>query len=143
MDDFWGFKDGRSLKKDVANMPDSILKAQAALLSDKTNDEIYGRITNCKVKRDDFDYEMASIFDIVVPRLDNYATNILIMYSHPESEYPIAITVGSSYVDDLEYFEPNYECNDKESFEKSIKEILSSQDVVSKIRVLFSKATIF
>ena len=143
MEDFWGFKDAKSLQKDVANMPDSILKNQSALLSDKTNDAIYGRVTNCKVKSEEVAYEMASIFDIVVPRLDNYSTTILIMYSHPESEYPIAITVGSNYVTDLEWFEPKHECHDKQSFEKCIKDILSSQDVINKIRVLFSKATIF
>ena len=143
MEDLWGFKDAKSLRKEVANMPDSILKEQSALISDKTEYQIYGKITNCKVKREDIDYEMASIFDIVVPSLDNYSTTILIMYSHPESEYPIAITVGSNYITDLDWFDPKYVCNDRESFKKSVKEILSSEDVLNKVRVLFSKATIF
>ncbi|MBX4259754.1 hypothetical protein KTC96_24830 (plasmid) [Clostridium estertheticum] len=142
MQDFWGFKDARSLQKDVANMPDTILKEQVALLSDKTGGELYGKVTNCKVTKQDIEYEMASIFDIIVPRLDNYSTTILTMYSHPESEYPIAITVGSKYISDLEDFEPKYECNNKEDFENHIRQILTSKDVLNKVRVLFSKATI-
>lgn len=145
MDDFWGFKDSRDLRKKVADMPDIILKQQVTLLSDKTESEIYGKITNFKINdedKDDIGFELASVFDIVVPRLDNYSTTVLIMYSHPEEAYPISITVGNSYIDDLEVFEPKYDCKSKGEFESVLKDILSSEEVINKIKILFSKATI-
>lgn len=145
MDDFWGFKDSRDLRKKVADMPDIILKQQVTLLSDKTESEIYGKITNFKINdedKDDIGFELASVFDIVVPRLDNYSTTVLIMYSHPEESYPISITVGNSYIDDLEVFKPRYNCKSKGEFESVLKDILSSEEVINKIKILFSKATI-
>lgn len=145
MNDFWGFKDSKDLKKKAADMPDIILKEQVTLLSEKTDSEIFGKITNFKINDEDKDYiqyELASVFDIIVPRLDDYSTTVLIMYTHAEAPYPISITVGNSFIDDLEMFDPKYNCKSKEEFESALKEILSSEDVLSKIKILFSKATI-
>ena len=88
--DFWGFHDTRDLKKDTKDMPDTILKEQIAMLSDKSDGVLYGKPTYLKIKNPDVEYKLATVFDIVVPTLDNYSTNILIMYSNPETEYPIA-----------------------------------------------------
>ena len=145
MRDFWAFKDEKDLKRNVADFPDSILKEQCALLTQKTNYVLYGKMTNYKINDDDKDdigVELASQFDICVPKLDNYSTTLLIMYSHPESEYPISITVGNGYIEDLEEFNPKYSCKTQEEFENAIKKILSSQEVTNKVMILYSKATI-
>lgn len=45
-------------------MPDIILKQQVTLLSDKTESEIYGKITNFKINdedKDDIGFELASV----------------------------------------------------------------------------------
>lgn len=139
--DFWKF-DRRALKESVQGLPNNILKEQADILSEKTDGVIYGRIINIKFEPQDEDvtYNLATLFDIVVPQLDNYNYTLLIMYSRPESDYPIAITVGSSVMDDAEWFAPQYECQDKEGFIHALKTILSSDEVNKKISTLYAKA---
>lgn len=138
--DLWGFKDEKELQKNTSDMPDTILKEQIALLGEKTNFKLYGKPSFIKVKSQEIDYNIATIFNVVVPALDNYEKTILIMYSNPESDYPIAITVGNSYENDCESFEPQYTCNSKETFLQTIKEILSSPEVITVIQTLYSKA---
>lgn len=122
-------------------MPDAILKEQIASLGGKTNFVVYGKPVFMKVKSDEIQYDIATLFDVVVPQLDNYEKTLLIMYSNPINEYPIEISVGRSYEDDCEEFSPKYKCNNKEEFEKTIKEILSSKEVLHTISVLFAKAS--
>lgn len=141
MGDLWGFKDVRELEKNTKDMPDAILKEQVSLLGDKTNFVLYGNPVIMKVKHDEIDYTMATLFNIVVPKLDNYQKTIMIMYSNPESEYPVAISVGKSFEEDCEYFQPDYSCDSKEEFENIIKEILSSQEILHIIGVLYAKAS--
>ncbi|TQI66188.1 hypothetical protein [Clostridium sp. KNHs216] len=138
--DLWGFRDTKELEKSVADMPDSILKEQIALLGEKTEYVIYGKPTFITVRTEEIEYKIATIFNVIVPKLDDYSKTILIMYSNPESNYPVAITVNSSFEDDSEMFTPQYTCNDKESFVKAIKEILSSAEVLDVIKILYSKA---
>ena len=123
------------------DMPDSILKEQINLLGEKTNFAIYGKPVFMKVKTDEIEFKVATIFNVIVPALDNYQKSILIMYSDPENEYPVAITVGSSYEEDCENFIPRYNCKDKDSFVNSIKDILSSDQVMKIIQMLYSKAS--
>jgi hypothetical protein len=139
--DLWGFKDAMELEKSTKDMPDTILKEQIMLLGEKTNFVVYGKPVFIKVKTDEIDYRVATIFNVVVPVLDNYQKTILIMYSDPETEYPVAITLDSSFEEDCEMFTPKYTCNDKESFENAIKEILSSDKVLRIIQMLYSKAS--
>ena len=138
--DFWGFKDFTDLEKNTKDMPDTILKEQIALLGEKTNFTIYGKPVFIKVKSEEIEYKVATIFNVVVPALDNYEKTILIMYSNPETEYPVGITLESSFEEDCEMFIPKYTCNNKESFEAAITEILSSEQVMKVIRMLYSKA---
>lgn len=138
--DLWGFKDVRELEKSTKDLPDMILKEQIALLGKKTNFTIYGKPIFVKVKSQAIKYQVATIFNVVVQALDNYEKTLLIMYSNPETEYPVAITLESSYEEDCERFTPQYTCNDKESFESTIKEILSSEHVLKTIQMLYSKA---
>lgn len=139
--DLWGFKDVKDLEKNTRDMPDSILKEQINLLGEKTSFTIYGKPVFMKVKTDEIEFKVATIFNVIVPALDNYEKSILIMYSDPENEYPVAITVGSSYEEDCENFIPRYNCQDKDSFVKSIKEVLSSDQVMKIIQMLYSKAS--
>ena len=139
--DLWGFKDAKELEKNTKDMPDTILKEQIALLGEKTNFVVYGKPSFIKVKVDEIGYKVATIFNVVVPPLDNYEKTILIMYSNPETEYPVGITLESSFEEDCEMFVPKYTCNDKESFENAIKEILSSNKVLRIIQMLYSKAS--
>ncbi|MEY8337152.1 hypothetical protein AALB16_03850 [Lachnospiraceae bacterium 62-35] len=140
--DFWKF-DERSLKKITQELPNSILKEQAEILSDKTGGVIYGRITNKQfIPRDEkIEYNLASIFEIVVPRLDNYNYTLLVIYSKTERDYPIAITIGSNTIDDAENFVPKYECKNREEFIKALETILSSEEINKNIGILYSKAS--
>ncbi|MTI86126.1 MAG: hypothetical protein FH756_20090 [Firmicutes bacterium] len=139
--DLWGFKDPKELEKSTKDMPDSILKEQISLLAEKTNNILYGKPTFIKVRSEEINFKVATVFNVVVPALDNYSKTLLIMYSNPESEFPVAISVGSSYEEDCEWFDPKYSCNNKEEFETSIKEILSSDEVLRIIQILYSKAS--
>ncbi len=141
MKDLWGFKDVKELEKNTQDMPDAILKKQIWLLGDKTGFVLYGSPVLIKLKNAEINYSMATLFNIVVPKLDNYQKTIMIMYSNPESEYPVAISVGKSLEEDCEFFQPDYSCDNKESFENAINEILSSEDILHIIKVLYAKAS--
>ncbi len=138
--DLWGFHNVKDLEKSTKDMPDSILKEQIVLLGEKTNYTVYGKSVVIKVTSQEIEYEVATIFNVVVHALDNYEKTILIMYSNPETEYPVAITLDSSFEEDCETFAPKYVCNDKDSFESAMKEILSSERVMRVIQTLYSKA---
>jgi len=137
----WKFNE-RTLKTNTKELPDGILKEQADILSDKTGGVLYGRTTNMKFRPQDpnVKYNLATVFDVVVPSLDNYSYTLLIMYSRPESDYPIALTSDSNIIDDAENFRPQYECEDRVSFIKGLREILSSDEVNRNIEILYSKA---
>ena len=138
--DFWGFKDPKELERITQDMPDSILREQIELLAEKTNYVLYGKPNFIKVRSEYIEYKIATVFDVVVPGLDNYSKTLLIMYSNPESEYPVSISIGSSYEEDCDIFCPKYTCRESNEFEIAIKEILSSDDIMRIIQVLYSKA---
>lgn len=52
----------------------------------------------------------------------------------------MAITLESSFEEDCEQFIPKFICNNKTEFEATIKEILSSEQVLKVIQMLYSKA---
>jgi hypothetical protein len=143
--DLWNFQNAKSLKNKIAELPNSILKEQAELLTKKTDDVIYGKIINGKFKPSDEDveYTLATTFEIVVPALGNYSYTLLIVYSKPEKDYPVAITVGSNLIDDAMDFEPRYTCKNQDEFINALKDILSSEEINRDIEILFSKANIF
>ena len=140
--DLWSFGSAEELKKQSEDLPDAILKEQIWLLGEKTGFILYGRPVFIKVDAENIDYRIATMFNVVVPVLDNYEKTILIMYSNPEAEYPVAITVESSFEDDCEHFYPAYTCNNRDEFEKAIKEILASDKIMHMIQLLFSKASL-
>lgn len=140
--DLWQF-DEKTLKKTIQELPNSILKEQAEILSDKTGGVIYGKITNMKFHplEENVKYNLATTFELVVPQLDNYQYTLLTVYSKTESDYPVAITVGSNIIDDAEWFCPKYECGNSDEFIQALKDILSSDEVNRDISVLYSKAS--
>lgn len=138
--DLWGFNGVKELQQNTEDMPDSILKEQINLLGKKTDFTIYGKPVFIRVRSEEIDFSIATIFNVVVPALDNYEKTILIMYSNPETEYPVALTVESSYEEDCETFMPQYTCNNNAEFELAIKTILSSERVLKIIQILYSKA---
>lgn len=140
--DLWNFKDAKELEKNIVDLPDTILKEQINLLGEKTNYVLYGKPMFLKVRSEEIDFKVATIFNIVVPSLDNYTKTLLIMYSNPEEEYPIAITVGKDFSEDKETFMPTYTCDNKEDYIKAIREILGSEDTMRIIQMLYSKAAL-
>lgn len=138
--DLWSFKSAKDLERQTKDLPDTILKEQIMLLGEKTDYTLYGKPIFLKVNKEKTNYSIATMFNVVVPALDNYEKTILIMYSNPETEYPVAITLGNSFEDDCSFFNPDYVCNDKNEFEKTIKEILASDEILNVIQMLFSKA---
>lgn len=139
--DLWSFQSVKELKNRTKDLPDTILKEQINLLGEKTEYVLYGKAIFMKVNTEEIDYSVATMFNVVVPALDDYEKTILIMYSDPETEYPVAITFGNSFEDDCDLFCPQYTCNNKNEFEKAIKEILASEKILNTIQMLFSKAS--
>lgn len=138
--DLWSFKSAKDLERQTKDLPDTILKEQIMLLGEKTDYTLYGKPIFLKVNKEETNYSIATMFNVVVPALDNYEKTILTMYSNPETEYPVAITLGKSFEDDCSFFNPDYICNDKNEFENTIKEILASDEILNVIQMLFSKA---
>lgn len=139
--DLWSFQSVKELKNRTKDLPDTILKEQINLLGEKTEYVLYGKAIFMKVNTEEIDYSVATMFNVVVPALDDYEKTILIMYSDPETEYPVAITFGNSFEDDCDLFCPQYTCNNKNEFEEAIKEILASEKILNTIQMLFSKAS--
>lgn len=141
--DLWQF-DEKSLRKMTQELPNSILKEQADRLSEKTGGVIYGKVTNMKFYPQDkgIEYNLATVFEVVVPQLDNYNYTLLVIYSRPEKDYPVAITVGSNTIDDAEKFRLKYTCRNRDEFIEALKSILSSDDVNKNISILYSKANL-
>lgn len=141
--DLWQFNE-KSLKKTMQELPDSILEEQAELLHDKTGGMIYGRIINMKFRpqNEHIKYNMAAVFEAVVPQLDNYNYTLLTVYSRAENDYPVAVTAGKNMIDDGENFVPEYECRNREEFIQALKAILSSDEVSRNISILYAKANI-
>lgn len=139
--DLWQF-DEKSLKRDAEELPNSILREQADLLYVKTDGVIYGKVTNMKFQPqdDNIKYNLATAFEVIVPQLDHYHLTLFILYSKPEENYPVAITVGNSIPDDALRFSPDFECENKDEFIAALKKIFSSDDLNKNIRTLYAKA---
>lgn len=140
--DMWPFKTAKELESNVADIPEIILNNQMELLGEKTDYLMYGWPMYIKVKSEEITYKTATVFYIVVPNLDEYKKSILILYSNPETDYPVAITCDSTYDEDCQYFRPEYICTNKEEFHSAIKTILSSESVLHTVGTLYAKAKI-
>ena len=141
--DLWGFNNAKELENNTENYPETILKEQIEALSEKTGFVLYGKPIYMKVKNEDVEYNSAILFNVVVPSLDDYSKTILIMYSNLEKNYPVAITVGTSFSEDMEYFDPKFECCNVEEFTEKLGSVLNSSEVMDIIKTLYSKASMF
>ena len=99
--DLWGFKNVKDLEKNTSDFPETILKEQISALGDKTGFVLYGKPIYMKVTNHEVEYGAATIFNVIVPALDDYSKTVLIMYSNFEQNYPVAISVGKSFSEDF------------------------------------------
>lgn len=70
------------------------------------------------------------------PVLDNYTYVLFTVYSNPESNYPVLISVNGNNSD----LDKEYICNDETEFVESLSKILSSEQTTETISVLYSKS---
>jgi len=138
MDNLWNLKD---INKKVASSPNLILEEQAKYFEKAVKDVLYAKIINTKLKNNDGiqEYKLATSFNIVSPTLDNYTYTLFTVYSNPESNYPLSISVNNNE----EYIDFDYTCNDENEFIKDLAEILSSTKITEIIEVLYSKSKNF
>lgn len=138
MDNLWNLQD---IDKKVANSPNLILEEQAKYFEKTIKGVLYAKIINTRLKNIEGvqEYKLATSFNIVSPVLDNYTYTLFTVYSNPESNYPLAISVNNSE----DYIDFNYTCNNESEFIRDLSEILSSKKIIEIIEVLYSKSKNF
>lgn len=140
MRDLWGFS--KLNKSDIKSMPQGILKEQADLFEKKTDGKLFLRTStrSLNIKADDR-FGLATNFEIVAPYLDGYSYTLFTMYSMPEKDYPIALTLNSFKLNDA-FIDFDYECDNEERFLEVLREILGSKETTSIVKNLYSKSFI-
>ena len=134
----WNLK---NIDNEIKNSPSAILREQAEHFEKETKQVLYARIDNVTLKGNpDFEYKLASNFSIMSPALDNYTYTIFTVYSNPESNYPLAITINFNKKDDLDWFQPDHVCKDEEEFIKALDSIIASEKVTEIVHILYSKS---
>lgn len=137
MNNLWNLKD---IDRKIANSPNLILEEQAKYFEKSVKDVLYAKINNTKLKEFElFDYKLATSFSIVSPTLDNYTYTLFTVYSNPESNYPVAISVNYN----KDSIKADYTCNSETEFIDILSEILGSQKITEVITVLYSKSRNF
>lgn len=137
MNNLWNLKD---IDRKASNSPNSILEEQAKYFEKNVNDILYAKITNTRLK--DFkasDYKLATNFSIVSPTLDNYTYVLFTVYSNPESNYPVGISLNGN----KDYIDIDYICSNEEEFINKLSNILGSEEITDVISVLYSKSKNF
>lgn len=130
MDNLWNLKD-------IKNSPNIILEEQAKYFEKGVDDVLYAKVNNVKLNELKVSrYKLATTFSIVSPVLDNYSYVLFTVYSNPESNYPVLISVN----DNGEHDNIEYECTNEKEFINSLSEILSSDKTTETISVLYSKS---
>lgn len=120
---FWGDLEFTELME----TPVTILRRQAALVGEQTNWVIEG-VVESRGSDDTFIYELS----LVMPSLDNYMFKLL-RVEHGISLYPLAIVrlcVDSGV----------YPCRNEQEYLTTLRELLSSTEVHSIIRALYSQS---
>ena len=70
------------------------------------------------------------------PVLDNYTYVLFTVYSNPECNYPVLISVNDNGSND----DDKYECRNEPEFIKALTAILGSDKTTETISVLYSKS---
>ncbi|MET3698386.1 hypothetical protein SAMN05877753_10926 [Bacillus oleivorans] len=140
MRDLWGFS--KLNKSDLKSMPQGILKEQGDLFEKKTDGKLLLKTStrSLTIKADER-YGLATNFEIVAPYLDGYSYTLFTMYSMPETDYPVAITLNSTKVDDV-FIDFDFECNNEAEFLNVLGTILGSEDTTKVVKNLYSKSFI-
>lgn len=119
--DLWGSLDAKDL---VQRTPLSILREQAGLLGQKTNNLIEAQVARTSHYGSDF----VLALNIVVPGLDSY-TYELLSVRHPVTLYPVTVLSDGTTLEN------------EEAFVNWLRAKLSSQDTHRIIGNLLSQAT--
>jgi hypothetical protein len=140
MKDLWGFN--KLSKSDIKSMPQGILKEQADLFEKKTDSKLLLRTStrSLSIKADER-YGLATNFEIVAPYLDGYSYTLFTMYSMPENDYPVAITLNS-YKPNEVFIDFDYECKNEADFLNILGQILGSEETTRVVKNLYSKSFI-
>jgi hypothetical protein len=105
---------GEIPKKGNLRTPITILREQASILGQVTNNVLQGDVS---MGRDGWGPEFQMTMSIIAPALDNYRF-LLLRVAHDVSLFPVKV---EDLVNDTEY-----DCPDEESFVAVLKKILSS-----------------
>ncbi|MGK7928933.1 MAG: hypothetical protein AB4290_27465 [Spirulina sp.] len=136
---------GEIPKPEHLRTPYTILKEQAAILSNLTEGLLIGEVialekiqqrTDPYLKsKQQVEKEFFYVLRIKVPALNNYTYSI-VQISYPIELYPILVKkLVSRYL----MKEDEAECHTEEQFEEALQEILSSREVKHAISVLLSQ----
>lgn len=132
MNNLWNLK---GIKSNIKNSPNLILEEQAKFFEKGVDDILYAKINNAKLNENEsLKYKLATNFSIVSPVLDNYTYVLLTVYSNPESNYPVLISVNCDEGNN------EYQCNNEEEFIDALSKILGSEKTTETISVLYSKS---
>lgn len=134
MNNLWNLK---NIKSNIKNSPNLILEEQAKYFEKGVDDVLYAKINNAKlIELKESTYKLATSFSIVSPVLDNYTYVLFTVYSNPESNYPVLISLN----DNEEGYNTEYECRDEKEFIETLSQILGSEKTTDIISVLYSKS---
>jgi len=123
-DNLWG----EIPKKGSLRTPITILREQATVLGQATNNVLQGDVTT---GRETFGSEFQMTLSIVAPALDNYRFSLL-RVTHDLELFPVTVY---DLVNDTQY-----QCSDEASFLHALKEILSSKSTHRIIDSLLSQS---
>lgn len=142
MRDFWTFDKVKVLSVN------SVLKQQADLLTKKTDGVLQGRLVNCRIEEELIEYDLVTLFQVLVPKLDDYTCTLFQVFSRANQNFPVCIVSKETdervlKKDIYSWLELNGKevCNEQE-FEKVLKELLGSTKINETISVLYSKASV-
>lgn len=142
MKDFWTFD-----KEKVVSV-NSVLKDQADLLTKKTDGVLQGKLMNCRIKEEYIKYDLVTLFQVVVPNLDNYTCTLFQVFSMANKDYPVCISSKEAdyrtpCIDDFAWLiENGAEVHNEQEFEEVLKELLSSKGINETISALYGKASV-
>ena len=131
MNNLWNLK---NIKSDIKNSPNVILEEQAKYFEKTVDNVLYASIKNTSLTElKSLTYKLATNFSIVSPTLDNYSYVLFTVYSNPEKNYPVMITINNDS-------EVEYLCQNEAGFIKSLEKILGSEETTETISILYAKS---
>ncbi|MGL5068965.1 MAG: hypothetical protein ACRC6T_14315 [Sarcina sp.] len=134
MNNLWNLKNIKSNIKNSPKVINVILEEQAKYFEKALDNVLYVSIKNTSLTENtSLTYKLATNFSIVSPTLDNYSYILFTVYSNPEKNYPVMISINND--DEVEYL-----CKDETEFIKSLEKILGSEETTETISILYTKS---